>query len=43
MKSAKQIQKEVRALKTTEEQQKYIDALSEREAIAFFHLLLLLD
>ena len=40
MKSAKQIYKEVKALANEQEQQKYIDALTEKETIEFANFLL---
>ena len=40
MKSAKQIYKEVKSLATEQEQQKYIDALTEKETIEFANFLL---
>lgn len=40
MKSAEQIYKEVNALANEQEQQKYINALTEKETIEFANLLL---
>jgi hypothetical protein len=40
MKSAKQIYKEVKAIASEAEQQKYINALTEKETMDFFNYLL---